>query len=159
MSMRRCASVVVVLLMSLTGCTGTGGTDAPPRVQEPPVRPGLALAPSTFDQVWVCGPDVTYVQGSNGNSPCASGGTPQRIQQLEDELLDARPVAADADCVRHSRRLTLTLSKRGAMGLHLPSVEVLVRCGLAHRIGSEDYYRLADSGRQLLSDMATGKLA
>lgn len=126
---------------------------------EPDPPPGLALAPSTFDRVSVCGSAVTVQEGSDGNNPCAIATGNAAAAGLQRDLLAAIPTKPDPDCARRSRVLVLTLSQTGTVGLHVPSVEVLVDCGLARRLGASDggqHYRLPDTATRTLLAIAAG---
>jgi hypothetical protein len=125
---------------------------------QPDPPPGLALAPSEFDRVSVCGSAVTVQESSNGNSPCAIATRNTATADLQRDLLAATPTDAAPPCVKSSRVLVLTLWKTGNVGLYVPSVEVLIDCGFARRSGGGvgQLYRLPDRTVRTLLAIAAG---
>ena len=125
---------------------------------QPDPPPGLALAPSEFDRVSVCGSAVTVQESSNGKTPCAIATRNTATADLQRDLLAATPTDPAPACAKSSRVLVLTLSKMGNIGLHVPTVEVLIDCGLARRSGDDagQHYRLPDSTIRTLLAIAAG---
>ena len=144
--------------LAITGCTGAAREAADPASGASPSAarpPGFDLAPSTFDRVTLCGPDVTAPNGSDGRHPCRAVREQVQVQQLQEELLAANAAEPDGPCLAASRRLVLTFADTSGTGLRVPSVEAFVDCRLARRPFAQQYFSVSAEAQRLMLAMGT----